>query len=283
MALFGYGGAITDRIAHEHDQRLVRHGRPSTEEPGSLRYPLATGPALTGIAARRPATARSDLDHIQYRLKGDFRRSKQASGSCPHSRPAARTLLAHRNFQTTHNPGEVKPDMYRRFGFDLPHELSKEMDSGGSLVRLSDSRSLYYTDVFSGRGGNRVDGTALQGSRQTQTNENPHLAKVRVASSIPVFRSKLPGQGQFFQSSSCFSVTRRGSTRLTTADRRSAFEFSLLHYSATFLTVRVAVVRAFDEYIGAFRRRCRRRDASQQCIADRGRRRSLASGRDRRP
>jgi hypothetical protein len=36
-----------------------------------------------------------------------------------------------------------------------------------------------------------VDGAARQGTRQTQTDENHHLAKVRVAGSNPAFRSQL--------------------------------------------------------------------------------------------
>jgi hypothetical protein len=39
-----------------------------------------------------------------------------------------------------------------------------------------------------------VDGPAPQRSRQTQSNENHHLAKVRVAGSNPVFRSIIAGQ-----------------------------------------------------------------------------------------
>jgi hypothetical protein len=39
-----------------------------------------------------------------------------------------------------------------------------------------------------------VDGAARQGARQTQTDENHHLAKVRVAGSNPVFRSIVAGQ-----------------------------------------------------------------------------------------
>jgi hypothetical protein len=35
----------------------------------------------------------------------------------------------------------------------------------------------------------RVDGPAFQGTRRTQTDENHHLANVRVAGSNPVFRS----------------------------------------------------------------------------------------------
>jgi hypothetical protein len=44
-----------------------------------------------------------------------------------------------------------------------------------------------------------VDGTALQGTYRTQTNENPHLAKVRVAGSNPVFRSIQAGQKRLFK------------------------------------------------------------------------------------
>ena len=35
-----------------------------------------------------------------------------------------------------------------------------------------------------------MDGVSPQETRQTQTNKNPHLAKVRVAGSNPVFRSE---------------------------------------------------------------------------------------------
>ena len=42
-----------------------------------------------------------------------------------------------------------------------------------------------------------VDGAAHSGTRRTQTDENPHLAKVRVADSNPVFRSIGAGQWWF--------------------------------------------------------------------------------------
>jgi len=57
------------------------------------------------------------------------------------------------------------------------------------------SGAVYYQDELAGRGGNWVDGSALQGTRQIQWDKNHHLAKVRVAGSKPVFRSnKGPGQ-----------------------------------------------------------------------------------------
>jgi hypothetical protein len=48
------------------------------------------------------------------------------------------------------------------------------------------SRRLYYGGGRSGRVGNWVDESALQGTRQTYTDENHHLAKVRVAGSNPI-------------------------------------------------------------------------------------------------
>jgi hypothetical protein len=53
-----------------------------------------------------------------------------------------------------------------------------------------DSRPLYYGGGLSGRGGNWVDRSARQGTGQDPVDENPHLAKVRVAGSNPVFRSR---------------------------------------------------------------------------------------------
>ena len=64
-------------------------------------------------------------------------------------------------------------------------------------VERADSRALYYSDELNGRAGNWVDGTAPHRARRTSTDEDPHLAKVRVAGSNPVFRSNGPGQGRF--------------------------------------------------------------------------------------
>jgi hypothetical protein len=61
------------------------------------------------------------------------------------------------------------------------------MPSYGSSIR--DSRALYYSGELSGGGGNWVDRTARQGSAADHRDEKPHLAKVRVAGSNPVFRS----------------------------------------------------------------------------------------------
>ena len=44
-----------------------------------------------------------------------------------------------------------------------------------------------------------MDGAARQGTRQTQTDENHHLAKVRVAGSNPVFRSNGARSGPVFK------------------------------------------------------------------------------------
>ncbi len=68
----------------------------------------------------------------------------------------------------------------------------------GSIVALGEcfppqprSRPIYYSDELGGRGGNLVDRTAPRRIRQTwMTDENQHLAKVRVAGSNPVFRSQ---------------------------------------------------------------------------------------------
>ena len=78
----------------------------------------------------------------------------------------------------------------------------------------SERRTLYYSGELGG--GLETGWTARSHDGRDQTDEKPHLAKVRVG---------------------------------------------LLHYERDLLTVRAAVVRAFDEYIGAFRRRCRRRKA----------------------
>jgi hypothetical protein len=48
-----------------------------------------------------------------------------------------------------------------------------------------ENRAVYYKDGLRGQGGNWVDGSALQATRPTQTDENHHLAKVRVAASNP--------------------------------------------------------------------------------------------------
>ena len=54
----------------------------------------------------------------------------------------------------------------------------------------SDSRALYYRGELRGQAGNWVDGTAPHETGQTQKDENPRLAKVWVAGSNPVFRTK---------------------------------------------------------------------------------------------
>ena len=52
------------------------------------------------------------------------------------------------------------------------------------------SRPLYYSDGLAGRSGNWVDGTALRRTGADLQDEIRHLAKVRVAGSNPVFRSR---------------------------------------------------------------------------------------------
>ena len=78
------------------------------------------------------------------------------------------------------------------------HETVKWLASPIDGQRQPDSRALYYGDGLGGRGGIWADGTARQGSRVDYGDQIPHLAKVRVAGSNPVFRSILPGQGRFF-------------------------------------------------------------------------------------
>jgi hypothetical protein len=46
-----------------------------------------------------------------------------------------------------------------------------------------------------GRGGNWLDATERRETGVDLKDKNPHLAKVRVAGSNPVFRSIVPGQG----------------------------------------------------------------------------------------
>ena len=52
------------------------------------------------------------------------------------------------------------------------------------------SRPLYYSGGLGERGGIWVDGTARQGNAVGHRDEKHHLAKVRVAGSNPVFRSR---------------------------------------------------------------------------------------------
>ncbi len=79
--------------------------------------------------------------------------------------------------------------------------------------RSFDTRALYYSGGSTGWGGNWADGSALHGTRRIQTDEKPHLAKVRVAGSNPVFRSNVMSQGE--------SQGERG-TRSGTAPNRRA-------------------------------------------------------------
>ena len=60
-----------------------------------------------------------------------------------------------------------------------------------SVARGSDSRPLYYySDELGGLGGNWLDGAADQGTGWNPMDGNRHLAKVGVAGSNPVVRSK---------------------------------------------------------------------------------------------
>jgi len=61
--------------------------------------------------------------------------------------------------------------------------------SAGSC-EAGDNRPLYYSAGLAGRSGNWVDGTAFRWTGADVQDENRHLAKVRVAGSNPVFRSK---------------------------------------------------------------------------------------------
>jgi len=71
----------------------------------------------------------------------------------------------------------------------------KFLDSrDGDQGTVNDSRPLYYSDEWDGRAGNREDGTARHRTRTDPQDENRHLAKVRVAGSNPVFRSKKMGR-----------------------------------------------------------------------------------------
>jgi hypothetical protein len=65
------------------------------------------------------------------------------------------------------------------------------------LSLLACSRPLYNRDESSGLGGNWVDGTPGQRTVANATDGFCHLAKVGVAGSNPVFRSKGAGQGGF--------------------------------------------------------------------------------------
>jgi hypothetical protein len=60
---------------------------------------------------------------------------------------------------------------------------------------LRGSRPLYNRGEFNGLGGNSVDEAAGQGTGENSVDGNRHLAKVGVAGSNPVFRSReSPGQ-----------------------------------------------------------------------------------------
>jgi hypothetical protein len=64
-------------------------------------------------------------------------------------------------------------------------------------LRCFSSRSLYNSAESGGRSGNWVDGTARRWIQLDLQDGNRHLAKVGVAGSNPVFRSKDAGHRQF--------------------------------------------------------------------------------------
>ena len=70
-----------------------------------------------------------------------------------------------------------------------PSNRSGDHCRGGYEAPI-DSRSLYNSGESAGLGGNWVDRTAGQRTGDNSVDENRHLAKVRVAGSNPVFRSK---------------------------------------------------------------------------------------------
>jgi hypothetical protein len=82
----------------------------------------------------------------------------------------------------------------------MPLAASTTSHPGSSVTRRrtarsgprAESRALYYRVGLGGRGGNWVDGIARCGTEAIHRDENPHLAKVRVAGSNPVFRSNKP-------------------------------------------------------------------------------------------
>jgi hypothetical protein len=77
--------------------------------------------------------------------------------------------------------------------WDRTRSLMTKMLLGGSGLW----RALYYGGGLGGRTGNGADTTARRETGADQRDKIPHLAKVRVAGSNPVFRSKkTPDQGQ---------------------------------------------------------------------------------------
>ena len=83
------------------------------------------------------------------------------------------------------------------------------------------SRALYYSGGLGGRGGNWVDGRPRSGTGTEHQDQFQHVAKVRVAGSNPVFRSKVPGGRHFLNP--CWlqsEVFDFGSTRSQVSNRK---------------------------------------------------------------
>ncbi len=80
----------------------------------------------------------------------------------------------------------------RDFGDDWL--LERKFDGERCVARKAGSDVL----LESRTGKDLTDGHALRGTDRTQTDQSPHLAKVRVAGSNPVFRSIVPAQRRCF-------------------------------------------------------------------------------------
>lgn len=117
-----------------------------------------------------------------------FQRGLRSGASIERSGRSPVSYLVHssRRRRNRFTPGRI--DAFDRASPREPNGKAREPDNGRSATgtALSDSRALYHRGGPNAGGSNWVDGTALHGIRQTQTDENPRLAKVRVAGSNPV-------------------------------------------------------------------------------------------------
>jgi len=145
---------------------------------------------------------------------------KSYSGTCRHTCQTGWTIqvgLRRRGVRVTTRGARVPDKVLETLPIvsDMPAlqrvdrlSNSKSFDGGLSLAVISAapespgepltwSSPLYNRGESGGLGGNRLDGTASQGTGRNPVDEYCHLAKVGGAGSNPVFRSKVAGRGRF--------------------------------------------------------------------------------------
>ena len=90
-------------------------------------------------------------------------------------------------------PDPARDSMYQPLSNESRPSSVRIRRVGGLDPPEARSRPLYHSDGLAGHNGNWVDGTARRRTEADLQDETRHLAKVRVAGSNPVFRSKNSG------------------------------------------------------------------------------------------